>query len=251
MAGMTCPQDLTEVEVEADKAVAADKSAREAHEHAVMCFDAENTMGALAAQSQALADGPGEQIKQAAQATQEGTEKAKCDEEQRNAVLQGSQADIASPDSAMSSTVADMIVKMSSHSGDFDEQPDGGSGDAGAKGGDSQQQAKDSAAGGKKEGIAASEGQKQVLDQTISGVQEAGTAAGTDQEGLYSKQEAELDILAQVQGFKAASLAKREEERAKGEEHASNYTDKVNELSTWASEYNTKQAQYDALSWDP
>jgi hypothetical protein len=90
-----------------------------------------------------------------------------------------------------------------------------------------------------------------VLDQTISGVQEAGTAAGTDQEGLYSKQEAELDILAQVQGFKAASLAKREEERAKGEEHASNYTDKVNELSTWASEYNTKQAQYDALSWDP
>ena len=251
MAGMTCPQDLTEVEVEADKAVAADKSAREAHEHAVMCFDAENTMGALAAQSQALADGPGEQIKQAAQATQEGTEKAKCDEEQRNAVLQGSQADIASPDSAMSSTVADMIVKMSSHSGDFDEQPDGGSGDAGAKGGDSQQQAKDSAAGGKKEGIAASEGQKQVLDQTISGVQEAGTAAGTDQEGLYSKQEAELDILAQVQGFKAASLAKREEERAKGEEHAGNYTDKVNELSTWASEYNTKQAQYDALSWDP
>ena len=140
---------------------------------------------------------------------------------------------------------------MSSHSGDFDEQPDGGSGDAGAKGADSQQQAKESAAGGKQEGLAASEGQKQVLDQTITGVQEAGNQAATDQEGLYTKQAAELDILAQVQAYKASSLAKREEQRAKGEEHASSYIDRVNDLSTWATEYNAKQAQYDALSWDP
>jgi hypothetical protein len=217
-----------------------------AHADALRAFRAEVAVGEIAATTGELAveGGP---ILEASKSMAAPIQGSMATEDQRTAVISGSDSDVPAADSGMSGFIVDLVSKVGDNSDEMDEQPEAGGGDSGAKMAEGQDVAKEEATARTSQVQDASEQNKAFLTQAadLQGAQE--TELDTGITALEDKKSVELGIQDEIKMKKAGHLAERNRQRTIVSENSSAFSSEYEQMETWRADYETKKAAVESV----
>jgi hypothetical protein len=225
-----------------EKATQAAARHAENHAWAYACYHAEQQVDGLSKETRQIAR-EGEPIKKISVGQQPSLSKAKSDEGQRKAALDGNKGDIAQPDSSMTSIVMELVAKIAEFGDRFESPPNAGNSGAGTEGSNAQKNASDQAKTQKQASGSASDEQRAALDQALAlrAAQEAKVAK--DIQSADGRADQEEGIRDEIRSLKAQALSERDAAGAEAESHAAQFNSGYAKLTEWATAYRDARAK--------
>jgi hypothetical protein len=214
---------------------------KSAHDAALQAYKAEQAVEALSKETKALADA-GKPIQTASQSMVNPLTKSKSDEQQRNAIIGGTDPNAPKQEEGSGGLIGDLIMKLASHSDGMDKQPSAGGKGGGTAIEDGQKKGKEDSKKNVDNAQSMSDQQRQFLDEAISLRQAQETNVCENIESMDQKYAEEQAIKAEIQTVKAKALAEREAEKAEVEKNASSFNSDYTALNAWGTDHDLRMA---------
>jgi hypothetical protein len=230
------PVSFEELQEARRKATAAYERYSQAHSAAYNAYVAEQRVGALAAETQAL-QASGQPLQDANAAQAAPLTQAVATENQRAQLLSGASPGMGGPEGGSDGIVLRLISLISEHGDSFANQPQPGGPASGAAIASAGPDSEAAARQRQGEATSASAQQRAFLDQAIAAREAQQTNIQTNMSSLENKHRQELAIQEEIRRIKAQRIAESEAARVEAQNHAQQFNTGLEQLRTWGTAY--------------
>lgn len=244
-----CTPPISDMELMSQKkeaATAAYDRYKIAHARALRAYTAEQLVDGISKETKALGE-QGQPLADASASMTAPLNQSVSDEASRNSTLTGGNTNIQQPESGVAGIVTQLIAKLAQHGDRLDDQPTPPDPEAGTAIQDGPEEAQNQSTQRSTESSAASDQQRQFLDQAIA----LRAAQQSDIEGnicsLETRYDQEQAILEEIKVQKAMALADREVAKGQVEENANGFVEQYNQMEAWRQTYLQRRSAVESL----